>query len=229
MKSWPSGVARWPGGRGGGCARGESHVPAGFEASRCLDSRWTSAVACPCGGAGGSRRSRRAEVAGRFQCVISVRLGVARALTGRVSGRRTCGRGLVFLGRVSMSAAIRSFNALARSSRSRAVEGVCDLAAARDGPGDRMKLLDHGSRERGGMVPGAPPQVREVPVAREAVRRKSANGVVRHSSGFSASRARFPNPAVDSTAPHSLKRRGAPPDPRRCGIRARARAVSCRS
>jgi hypothetical protein len=73
-----------------------------------------------------------------------------------------------------MSAAIRSFNALARSSRSRAVEGICDLAAARDGPGDRMKLLDHGSRERGGMVPGAPPQVREVPVAREAVRPKSS-------------------------------------------------------
>ena len=50
-----------------------------------------------------------------------------------------------------------------------------DLAAARDGPGDRMKLLDHGSRERGGMVPGAPPQVREVPVAREAVRPKSSS------------------------------------------------------
>lgn len=81
----------------------------------------------------------------------------------------------------------------------------------------------------GGHGPGAPPRSREVPVAREAVRPKSANGVVRHSSGFSASRARFPNPAVDSTAPHSLKRRGAPPDPRRCGIRARARAVSCRS
>jgi hypothetical protein len=78
-----------------------------------------------------------------------------------------------------MSAAIRSFNALARSSRSRAVEGICDLAAARDGPGDRMKLLDHGSRERGGMVPGAPPQVREVPVAREAVRPKSSSFDIR--------------------------------------------------
>jgi hypothetical protein len=75
----------------------------------------------------------------------------------------------VFLGRISKSAAIRSFNALARSSRSRAVEGVSDLAAARDGPGDSVKLLDHGSRERGGMVPGAPPRVREVPVAREVM------------------------------------------------------------
>jgi hypothetical protein len=100
-----------------------------------------------------------------------------------------------------MSAAIRSFNALARSSRSRAVEGICDLAAARDGPGDRMKLLDHGSRERGGMVPGAPPQVREVPVAREAVRPKCANVVVRQSSRIPSGRPELDFLIRPSTAP----------------------------
>lgn len=72
-------------------------------------------------------------------------------LTGRVSGLRTCGRGFVFRG-FSKSAATRSFHSFASSSR---VAGVAETDAARERSGVRMKLLDHSSRELGGIVPNA--------------------------------------------------------------------------